>query len=61
MDKPSKNKGSLFGLVVGSLIALSFATAFAFVAIRHSNQYKDCISQSDITSDQCSLLYPAQR
>ena len=61
MDKPSKNKGSLAGIVVGSLIALSFATAFAFVANRYSKQYKDCISQSDVTSDQCSLLYPAQR
>ena len=61
MDKPSQNKGSLAGIVVGSLIALSFAAAFAFAASRHSQQYKDCIAQSDVTSDQCSLLYPAQR
>lgn len=61
MNKPIKNKRSLTGIVVGILIALSFATAFAFVANSHSKQYKDCISQSDVTSDQCSLLYPTQR
>jgi len=61
MDKTTKNTGSLFGIAVGSLIALSFATAFVFVANSHSKQYKDCIAQSDVTSDQCNLLYPAQR
>ena len=61
MDKPAKNTGRLIGIAVGSLIALSFGTAFAFVAHNNSQQYKNCIAQSDVTSDQCSLLYPAQR
>ena len=43
------------------LLAMAFATAFAFVANSHSQQYKNCIARSDITNDQCSLLYPAQR
>ena len=62
MDKPTKNTGSLAGgVVIASLLAMVFATAFAFVANSHSQQYKDCIAKSDVTSDQCSLLYPAQR
>ncbi len=62
MDKTTKNTGSLAGgIVVATLLTIVFATAFAFVANSHSQQYKDCITQSDVTSDQCSLLYPAQR
>ena len=62
MDKTTKNKGSVAGgIAVATLSAMAFAAAFAFVANNHSAQYKDCIAQSDVTSDQCSLLYPAQR
>ena len=62
MDKTTKNKGSLAsGIVVATFLAMAFATAFAFVANSHSQQYKDCIASSDVSSDQCSLLYPAQR
>ena len=64
MDKTSKNKGSLAGgIAVATLLAMvsATATAIAVVANSHSQQYKDCIAQSDVTSDQCSLLYPAQR
>jgi hypothetical protein len=62
MDKPTKNTGSLAGgIAVASLLAVAFATAFAFVANSHSQQYKDCLAKSDVTSDQCSLLYPTQR
>ena len=62
MDKTTKNKGSLAGgIVVATLLAMVSATAIAFVANSHSQQYKDCIAQSDVSSDQCSLLYPAQR
>ena len=62
MDKTTKNKGSLAsGIVVATLLAMAFVTAFAFVANSHSKQYKDCIASSDVSSDQCSLLYPAQR
>tara|TARA_B100001175_G_scaffold209091_1_gene177494 strand:- start:10 stop:252 length:243 start_codon:yes stop_codon:yes gene_type:complete len=60
--QPTKNKGSLAGgIAVASLLAMAFATAFAFVANSHSQQYKDCIEQSDVTSNQCNKLYPAQR
>ena len=62
MDKPTKSRGSLAdGIAVASLLAMAFATAFAFVANSHSQQYKNCIAKSDVTSDQCSLLHPAQR
>ena len=61
MDKTTKKTGSLAGIVVGSLIVLSLTTALAYVANSHSAQYKDCVAQNDVTSDQCSLLYPAQR
>ena len=62
MDKPTKNTGFWAGgIAVATLLAMVFATAFAFVANSHSQQYKDCIAQSDVTSDQCSLLYPAKR
>ena len=62
MDQPAKTTGSLAGgIVVASLLAMAFATAFAFVANSHLQQYKDCIAQSDVSSDQCNLLYPAQR
>ena len=62
MDKPTNNKGSLAGgIAVASLLAMSFATAFAFMANSHSQQYKNCIEKSDVTSDQCNMLYPTQR
>ena len=62
MDKPTRNTGSLAGgIAVATLLPLVSAAAIAFVAHSHSHQYKDCIAQSDVTSDQCSLLYPAQR
>ena len=62
MDKPTKSRGSLAGgIAVASLLAMAFATAFAFVANSHSQEYKNCIARSDVTNDQCSLLYPAQR
>ena len=62
MDKITKNTGSLVGgIAVTSLLATILTTAFVFLAKRYSQQYKDCIAQSDITSHQCSLLYPAQR
>ena len=62
MDKTTKNAGSLAGrIAVATLLGMVSATAIAFVANSHSQQYKDCIAQSDVTSDQCSLLYPAQR
>ena len=62
MEQPTKNKGSLAGgIAVASLLTMALATAFAFVANSHSQQYKDCISKSDVSSDQCNLLYPAQR
>ena len=62
MDRTTKNKGSLAGgIVVATLFAIVSATAIAVVANSQSHQYKDCIAQSDVTSDQCSLLYPAQR
>ena len=62
MDKTTKNAGSLAGrIAVATLLGMVSATAIAFVANSHSQQYKDCIAKSDVTSDQCSLLYPAQR
>ena len=62
MGKPNKKTGSLAGgIAVTSLLAMVFATAFAFVANSHSQQYKDCIAKTDVTSEQCNLLYPAQR
>ena len=62
MDKTTNNKGSIAGgIAFATLLAMVSATAIAFVANSHSQQYKDCIAESDITSDQCSLLYPAQR
>ena len=62
MDKTTKNTGSLAGgIAVATLLAMVSATAITFVANSHSQQYKDCIAQRDVTSDQCSLLYPAQR
>ena len=62
MEQPTKTTGSLAGgIAVASLLATIFATAFAFVANSHSQQYKDCIAHSDVTSHQCSLLYPPQR
>ena len=60
MDKTTKNAGSLAGrIAVATLLGMVSATAIAFVANSHSQQYKDCIALSDVTSDQCSLLYPA--
>ncbi len=62
MYKTTKNAGSLAGgIAVATLLAMVSATAIAVVANTHSQQYKDCIAKSDVTSDQCSLLYPAQR
>ena len=62
MDKTTKNKCSpAGGIAVTTLLAMVSATAIAFLANSHSQQYKDCIAQSDVTSEQCSLLYPAQR
>ena len=62
MDKTAKKTGSVAGgIVVATLLAMVSATAIAFMANSHSQQYKNCIAQSDVTSDQCSLLYPAQR
>ena len=62
MDKPTKNKGSWAGgIAVATLLALVSAAAIAAIAHNNSQQYKNCIAQSDVTSDQCSLLYPAQR
>ena len=59
MNQPTKNKGSLAGgIAVASLLAMAFATAFAFVANSHSQQYKDCIERSDVNSNQCNKLYP---
>ena len=62
MVKTTKNAGSLAGgIVVTTLLAMVSAAAIAFVAHSRSQQYKDCIASSDVSSDQCSLLYPAQR
>ena len=62
MDKTTKNTGSLAGgIAVAILLGMVSATAIAVVANIHSQQYKDCIAKTDIASDQCSLLYPAQR
>jgi len=62
MDKTTKNTSSVAGsIAVATLLAMASTTAIAVVANSHSQQYKDCITQSDVTSDQCSLLYPAQR
>ena len=61
MHKTTKNKCSLAGgIAVTTLLAMVSATAIAFVTNSHSQQYKDCIAKSDVTSHQCSLLYPAQ-
>tara|TARA_B100000475_G_scaffold75677_1_gene54388 strand:- start:123 stop:311 length:189 start_codon:yes stop_codon:yes gene_type:complete len=62
MHKTTKNKCSLAGgIAVTTLLAMVSATAIAFLANSQSQQYKDCIAQSDVTIDQFSLLYPAQR
>ena len=62
MDKTTQKAGSLAGgIVVATLLAMVSAAAIAFVTNSHSQQYKDCIASSDVSSDQCSLLYPAQR
>ena len=62
MDKTTKNKCSLAGgIAVTTLLAMVSVTAIAFLANSYSQQYKDCIAQSDVTIDQFSLLYPAQR
>ena len=61
MDKPTKNTGSLTVIAIASLFALVFAAAFAFETYSHSQQYKDCIANGDLSRDQCRLLYPAQR
>ena len=52
MDKTTKNTGSLAGgIAVTTLLAMVSATAIAVVANSHSQQYKDCIAKSDVTSD----------
>ena len=62
MDKTTQKAGSLAGgIVVATLLAMVSAAAIAFVTHSRSQQYKDCIASSDVSSDQCSLLYPAQR
>ena len=62
MDKPTKNTGSWAGgIAVATLLPLVSAAAIAVLAHNNSQQYRDCIAQSDVTSDQCNLLYPAQR
>ena len=62
MDKPAKNKGSWAGgIAVATLLPLVSAAAIAVMAHNNSQRYHNCITQSDVTSDQCSLLYPAQR
>jgi hypothetical protein len=62
MDNPTKNTGSWAGgIAVATLLPLVSAAAIAVLAHNNSQQYRDCIAQSDVTSDQCSLLYPAQR
>ena len=62
MDTSTKNTGSLAdGVVVATLLAMTFATAFAFMDNSHSEQYRDRIAKSDVTSDECRLLFPAQQ
>ena len=52
MYKTTKNAGSLAGgIAVATLLAMVSATAIAVVANSHSQQYKDCIAKSDVTSD----------
>ena len=61
MGKPTKNKGSWAGgIAVATLLALVSAASIAAVSY-DSQKYRDCIAGGDVSSDQCSLLYPAQR
>jgi len=59
MDKTNNNSGSFAGIAVASLLALAFAAAFAFEANNYEQQYKDCITKSELSRYQCRLLYPA--
>ena len=62
MDKQTKNTGFWAGgIAVATLLALVSAAAIAAMAHNNSQHYKNCIAKVDVTNDQCSLLYPAQR